>query len=112
MENFTYEKDDRKTVLEKYEWDNLWIESTDENESNRVLYIGDSISCGTRNIATMQTQKEILFDGFASSKAVDNPFLKESISLFISQLPKLEMILFNSGLHGWHLRYFRVCKIL
>ena len=103
MENFTYEKDDRKTVLEKYEWDNLWIESTDDNESNRVLYIGDSISCGTRNIATMQTQKEILFDGFASSKAVDNPFLKESISLFISQLPKLEMILFNSGLHGWHL---------
>lgn len=103
MENFTYEKEDRKSVLEKYEWDNAWIENTDNNESRRVLYIGDSISCGTRSIATMLTKEKILFDGFGTSKAVDNAFFKESISLFASQLPKLELILFNNGLHGFHL---------
>lgn len=103
MGNFTYEKEDRKSVLEKYEWDNVWIENTDNDESNRVLYIGDSISCGTRRTATMLTNGKILFDGFGTSKAVDNPFFKKSISLFVSQLPKLELILFNNGLHGFHL---------
>jgi len=34
---------------------------------------------------------------------VDNPFYKKSISLFAEQLPKLELILFNNGLHGFHL---------
>lgn len=103
MENFTYEKEDRKTVLEKYEWDNVWIENTDNKESLRVLYIGDSISCGTRRVATMLTKEKILFDGFGTSKALDNPFFKKSVGLFASQLPKLEMILFNNGLHGFHL---------
>ena len=58
MGNFTYEREDRKTVLEKYEWDNVWVENTDNNESNRVLYIGDSISCGTRRNATMLTEEK------------------------------------------------------
>lgn len=103
MNDFTYEKEDRKTVLEKYEWDNVWIENTDNHESKRVLYIGDSISCGTRRNATRLTKEKILFDGFGSSKALDNPFLKEGIRLFALQLPKIDFILFNNGLHGFHL---------
>lgn len=103
MGDFTYEKEDRKSVLEKYEWDNTWIENTDNSEGMRVLYIGDSISCAARRIATKLTEEKFLFDGFASSKAVDNPFFKESIALFASQLPKTDLILFNNGLHGFHL---------
>ena len=99
MENSACEK----LILEKYEWDALWIENTGNNESRRVLYIGDSISSGTRKVANMLKKDEILFDGFATSKAVDNPFYKKSIGLFAEQLPKLELILFNNGLHGFHL---------
>ena len=34
---------------------------------------------------------------------MDNSFFKKSISLFVSQLPKTDLILFNNGLHGFHL---------
>lgn len=67
------------------------------------MYIGDSISCGTRRVATFATGEKILFDGFGSSKALDNPFLKDSIKLFAAQQPRRDAIIINNGLHGWHL---------
>ena len=42
-------------------------------------------------------------DGFGTSKAVDNPWFIRSLELFVSQMPHCEMILFNNGLHGFHL---------
>lgn len=43
------------------------------------------------------------FDGFATSKALDNPFFFESVKHFAAQLPAVETVIFNNGLHGWHL---------
>ena len=103
MSQFTYETENTNSKLETYEWDNVWIEQTENKSKKRVLYIGDSISCGTRNIATKVSGEEYLFDGFGSSKALDNPFLYDSIRLFVSQLTGVETVLFNNGLHGWHL---------
>ena len=103
MGDFTYEIKDRREVLETYEWDNVWIDCANDTEKKRVLYIGDSISCGTRRTATALSGETVLFDGFGTSKAVDNPFFTDSIRLFAAQLPKLETILFNNGLHGFHL---------
>ena len=103
MSDFTYEAKDRKEVLETYEWDNVWIEQANNKTADRVLYIGDSISCGTRHVATKKSGEELLFDGFGTSKAVDNLYLCEAIALFIRQLPGLQVILFNNGLHGFHL---------
>lgn len=103
MSQFTYEFSENKTPLETYEWDNVWIEQTGNNTANRVLYIGDSISCGTRQIATRVSENSYLFDGFGTSKALDNPFLFDSIHLFAQQLTKVETVIFNNGLHGWHL---------
>ena len=40
-----------KPVYECFEWDNTWIEYTDNTMSPRFLYIGDSISVGTRPAA-------------------------------------------------------------
>ena len=94
MSDFTYEAKDRKEVLETYEWDNVWIEQANNKTADRVLYIGDSISCGTRRVATEMSGETVLFDGFGTSKAVDNPYLCEAIALFIRQLPKLQVILF------------------
>ncbi len=103
MSSFTYESNNTKTPLETYEWDNVWIEQTGNSDANRVLYIGDSISCGTRQIATRVSENAYLFDGFGTSKALDNPFLFDAIHLFSAQLPKTQTVIFNNGLHGWHL---------
>ena len=91
------------TKLETYEWDNLWIEHANKDDIKRVLYIGDSISCGVRQVATSISNGEIYFDGFGTSKALDNPYFKDSLHLFALQQGKREVVVFNNGLHGWHL---------
>ena len=89
--------------LETYEWDNVWWEQTNLTDRPRVLYIGDSISCALRHAATRLSDSAILFDGFGSSKALDHPCLCESIRLFARQQNRRDLVLFNSGLHGFHL---------
>ena len=103
MNNFTYEEKDRKEQCEKYEWDNLWIDHADEPLLNRVLYIGDSISCRAGRAATSLAKEKILFDGFGTSKGIDNPYFKEAIRLFAKEEQRRDVVLFNNGLHGWHL---------
>ena len=103
MSNFTYEKDNVRCTLETYEWDNVWWERTDRADAPRVLYIGDSISCSVLRRANKLADGSILFDGFGSSKALDNPYLMPSVSLFAAQQKERRAVLFNSGLHGWHL---------
>lgn len=89
MSDFTYETENRSNRYETYEWDNIWIEHANETECKRAAYIGDSISVGTRRIATARTNEEILFDGFGTSKALDNPYFKDSIRLFLSNFRTL-----------------------
>ena len=85
MSNFTYAFENRSEQLEKYEWDNVWWEQADLAGATRVLYIGDSISCATRRVATAAAQNEILFDGLGTSKAVDNPYFPDTIHMFAMQ---------------------------
>ena len=103
MSDFTYETENRMNKYETYEWDDMWIDHANETDRKRAAYIGDSISVGTRRIATARTNEEILFDGFGTSKALDNPYFKDSIRLFLNQVPNIDTVLFNNGLHGWHL---------
>ena len=106
MNDFTYEYKGIKQEgerLEKYEWDKVLIESTKDLTAKRVLYIGDSISCAIREVATVQTRREILFDGIGTSKGIDNPCFKNALKLFAMQQPQRQAVIFNNGLHGWHL---------
>lgn len=100
---YTFQSERNSEKLETYEWDNVWWEQAPDNEKKRVLYIGDSISCGIRHIATELSNGEILFDGFGTSKALDNPYFQESLHLFAAQERYRDLVLFNNGLHGWHL---------
>ena len=102
MSEFTYEEKTTKARLETYEWDNVWWEQT-KSDAERVLYIGDSISCRTREAATRAAGGALLFDGFGTSKALDNPYLFDSIRLFARQEGHRCAVVFNNGLHGWHL---------
>ena len=92
-----------KHQLEVFEWDNVWWEHTENDTAKRILYIGDSISCGTRRFVTELSNAEILCDGFGTSKALDNPYLKPTLELCLRQQRKCNAILFNNGLHGFHL---------
>ena len=98
MSQYTYEFEKVSSVLENFGW-----EQANRNNVTRVLYIGDSISCAIRRIATASSNDKILFDGFGTSKALDNPFLFDSIRIFAKQQKYRNAILFNNGLHGWHL---------
>ena len=102
MENVSCRKEN-SAQFETFEWDNVWIEHADQPERKRILYIGDSISCGTRLIATAMTDKQLLFDGFGTSKALDNPWFQEALHLFAVQQCQRSAVLFNNGLHGFHL---------
>ena len=97
------EGENKNIRLEAYEWDSTWIEQTAKRDAPRVLYIGDSISNVTRGYATREAESAILFDGVGTSKAVDNPYLRDTISLFAKQQGVREAILLNNGLHGLHL---------
>ena len=103
MTSFTYEFENKKTSLERYEWDNVWWERNDLTDRDRILYIGDSISCATRRFATMESNESILFDGVGTSKSIDNPYFESLIKSFAMQQGNRKAILFNNGLHGWHL---------
>lgn len=89
--------------LETFEWDNVWFEYPDNSEAKRFIYIGDSISVGTRGWIKGLSDNRVLCDGFGTSKALDNPFFKPSLELFILQEKAFDGILINNGLHGWHL---------
>lgn len=103
MNRFTYQDKPQLGTLEKYEWDRMWIEDTEDSDALRVLYIGDSISCKTFPFATKAAEREIIFNSFATSKALDNPSFYPSVVSFIEQCPRYDAIIFNNGLHGWHL---------
>ena len=89
--------------LETYEWDNTWIEQAKIKDATRALYIGDSISCPVRSLATAASENTVFFDGVATSKAVDNPYLLDTVRLFAEQQGTRAVILLNNGLHGPHL---------
>ena len=103
MSDFSYEYGCKNAVLEKYEWDNIWFESTEIVDARRLIYIGDSISCATRRVATAVAQGAMLVDGLGTSKSLDNPYFFDTIRLFAQQQGTRAAILFNNGLHGWHL---------
>lgn len=103
MGDFTFEGGGRQVPYETYEWDNTWLDHPNDRNTKRILYIGDSISCATRRIATRLAEGRLLFDGFGTSKGIDNPYFKDSLRLFAAQQPGRAAIVFNNGLHGWHL---------
>ena len=90
-------------VYECYEWDNTWIEHTENTAARRFLYIGDSISVGTRTPANAMGEGKIIFDHFGTSKALDNPYFLDSVTLFAAQSANRKAVFFNNGHHGWHL---------
>lgn len=102
MTEYTFEINDRMRKYETYEWDNTWIDHPNDN-IKRILYIGDSISCGIRPFATKIADGSAVFDLFGTSRAIDNPYFKDALALFARQEGRRNAVVFNNGLHGFHL---------
>ena len=100
---YTYQEKATSSSREKYEWERIWFEDIYDRDAKRVLYIGDSISNATFPHAAAASERKILFNNFASSKALDNPFYYPMIKMFIEQNERVDAIIVNNGLHGWHL---------
>ena len=88
---------------ENYEWDDIWVEKAKNADAKRVLYIGDSVARGIRRSATALSGERLIFDGYSTSKGIDNPWIKEQLCLIVQQNWSQKAVLFNNGLHGWHL---------
>lgn len=90
-------------TYEWIEWDNTWMEQTGNADARRILYVGDSITVGTRGHVNAMGGGKVVFDNFGTSKALDNPYFFDSLCLFAAQQPSRVAVFFNNGLHGWHL---------
>ena len=86
--------------LETYEWDDIWFDHATNKELKRVIVFGDSISVNYRFALVEALQGKYCVDNYGTSKAADNPFLKENMKLIMSQ-QKHDVIYFCSG-HGTH----------
>ena len=102
-DKFTYQDKPLSDRLEKYEWDRMWIEDTTDKTSKRILYIGASTSAKIFPHATEASGRSIIFNSFATSKALDNPYYYPAVKSFIKQCNRRDAIILQNGLHGWHL---------
>lgn len=92
-----------ETITESIVWDDTWIHWLDQPAATRALYIGDSISRGVRVVGNGMFGTKLFFDTFSTSKSLDNPYFFPMLKMFADQQPHREAVLFNNGLHGWHL---------
>ena len=100
----TYEEKDTSITLERFEWSNTWHEEAPTENAKRILYIGDSISLMTRlHMNRIRKAGGAYVDGIHTSKGLDNPTYLDFVTLFAREEGAREVILFNNGLHGWHL---------
>ncbi len=103
MANYTYQEKKTNLPLESIEWDRIWMENPAERDVSHVLILGDSISEQYRPKLSSLINHAAKVNGYATSKALDNPSLLPTLALIAQQLPRCDVLLFNNGLHGCHL---------
>ena len=98
----TYMYGEYSHPLEQKEWTRMWLDEATDTTTPRVLLVGDSIFNGVSS-RIIDMGDSILFDCYCTSKAVDNPYYMQELDLFMRQEGRRKIIIFNNGLHGWHL---------
>ena len=74
---------------ERWEWDNTKILYANDESRTRVLYIGDSISRGTRDVATPRCEEKILSDGIHYTQEGYGIFTDEIIKRLKEIIPNI-----------------------
>ena len=98
MTMFTYKQ-------EQIEWTQFWREGSPDENTRRVLIIGDSITVGYRHLVEQKLEGKYHVSAVSTSKALDNPWLMDEIKLLIKQDEvSYDIVHFNNGAHGGHLK--------
>lgn len=86
--------------MEYIEWSRVWRENATDEETPRILFIGDSIVEGAKT-KTVEKLKGVCNPSFyTTSKDISDPFMFDEISLVAKQDGKrYKLIYFNNGLH-------------
>lgn len=86
---------------EKIEWLNYWIESANEEKTNRILILGDSVARSYRPILNRLVQGEgYVVDLLAMSYSIFDSSLINEIEHFIESIGyQYNYIIFNLGAH-------------
>lgn len=113
---FVYAQDG--VVRESTEWTYYWRDSCNDYSKPRVLMIGDSICNAYRDTLNNILKDEFQIDKVATSRSLDQKLYFDQLNVFLSDT-KYDMIIFNFGLHGFHIKgaeYYKgmdkLCKIL
>ena len=89
------------SVLEKYEWSDLWCENANE-DGERILLMGDSITRGYYDFVKEKLADKYNADKLSTSAAVDNPAIYLQLDCFLKQF-EYAVIHLSNGLHGEHI---------
>lgn len=91
-------------VREEIEWCNLWVPNApDAGKLPRVLLIGDSISCSYNGAVSEFLQGVATVDRLGTSRSLNDPCLHTELRYALG-LYDYQLVHFNNGLHGWHLK--------
>ena len=101
-EKNTYELEN-KNNYERIEWDDIWRENAPEQNSKRILLIGDSIFHQSREKLNASFNGEINVDLLATSKSVADSAYPILIDYMAAQYDRYDVVIFNNGLHGFYL---------
>jgi len=91
-----------KVVREKTEWCDLWWGNEADITKPRVLFIGNSISRGYFPYASETLHDFASCDRYSSSRSMNDPALLKETKIAMAKYNHA-VIVFNNGLHGWHL---------
>ncbi|MCK3685395.1 hypothetical protein [Maribellus sp. YY47] len=91
-----------KVVREKTEWCDLWWGNEADITKPRVLFIGNSISRAYFPYASEILHDFANCDRYSSSRSITDPALLEETKIAMAKYDHA-VIVFNNGLHGWHL---------
>ena len=92
----------KSQVREKIEWSEFWWENESDISKPRVLFIGNSITKGYFHEVSRNLSGVVNCDKYVSSRSITDPALFKETKMALGKYNH-RIILFNNGLHGWHL---------
>ncbi len=88
--------------FERIEWTDTWFEYQDSSDKKRILFIGDSIVRGAKNILRDMLNDNWYTDFICTSRSIDGELFKKELFGYLKYC-KYDCIFFNNGLHGSHM---------
>jgi len=87
-------------LLEKTEWNDIWVYDATQNDLPRVLLVGDSIVRGYFDAVRKDLAGKAYCARYATSMFMSNPDYLDELKIILKRY-RFSVIHINNGLHGW-----------